>query len=103
MTVAVIDAFAAPTILYDVNRYSTDNGVPAFRHDQFKQIWAPGLVAEPATGDEQDWYGEETLDIEAVHRWRPALGSSSTRPTPIRTPTWTPPSTGSSTITSRRS
>ncbi len=71
VTVAVIDAFAAPTILYDVNRFSTDNGVPAFRHDQFKQIWAPGLVAEPATGDEQDWYGEETLDIEAVHEMAP--------------------------------
>jgi subtilase family serine protease len=71
VTVAVIDAFAAPTIVYDVNRFSTDNGVPAFRRGQFRQIWAPGLVAEPATGDEQGWYGEETLDIEAVHSMAP--------------------------------
>jgi len=71
VTVAVIDAFAAPTIVYDVNRFSTDNGVPAFKKGQFRQIWAPGLVAEPATGDEQGWYGEETLDIEAVHEMAP--------------------------------
>jgi len=71
VTVAVIDAFAAPTIVYDVNRFSTDNGVPPFRRHQFKQIWAPGLVTEAATGDEQDWYGEETLDIEAVHSMAP--------------------------------
>ncbi len=71
VTVAVIDAYAAPTIVYDVNRYSRDNGVAPFRRGQFRQIWAPGLVAEAAQGDEQDWYGEETLDIEAVHGMAP--------------------------------
>ena len=71
VTVAVIDAFAAPTIEYDVNRYSRDNGLPTMRRGQFKQIWAPGLAEAPATGDEQDWYGEETLDIEAVHSMAP--------------------------------
>jgi subtilase family serine protease len=71
VTVAVIDAYAAPTIVYDVNRYSKDNGVPTFKRGQFKQVWAPGLVAEPAQGDEQDWYGEETLDVEAVHSMAP--------------------------------
>jgi len=71
VTVAVIDAYAAPTIVYDVDRYSHDNGVPRFTRGQFRQIWAPGLVTEPAQGDEQDWYGEETLDIEAVHGMAP--------------------------------
>ena len=71
VTVAVIDAYAAPTIVFDVNRYSHDNHVPRFAHGQFRQIWAPGLVAEPVQGDEQDWYGEETLDIEAVHGMAP--------------------------------
>ncbi len=86
VTVAVIDAYAAPTIVYDVNRYSVDNGIPAFTRGQFTQVWAPGLVAEPAQGDEQDWYGEETLDVEAVHSMAPgarivyvgALSSSDT-------------------------
>ena len=71
VTVAVIDAYAAPTIVYDVNHYSTTNGVSPFRRGQFRQIWAPGLVAEPAQGDEQGWYGEETLDVEAVHGMAP--------------------------------
>ena len=71
VTVAVIDAYAAPTIVYDVNRYSKDNGVPTFKKGQFRQVWAPGLVTEPAQGDEQDWYGEETLDVEAVHSMAP--------------------------------
>ena len=71
VTVAVIDAYAAPTIVFDVNTYSRQNHVPPFRRGQFRQIWAPGLVAEPAQGDEQDWYGEETLDIEAVHGMAP--------------------------------
>ena len=71
VTVAIIDAYAAPTIVYDVNRYSKDNGVPTFTRGQFTQVWAPGLVAEPAQGDEQDWYGEETLDVEAVHSMAP--------------------------------
>lgn len=71
VTVAVIDAYAAPTIVADVNRYSKDNGVPTFAPGQFTQVWAPGLVAEPAQGDEQGWYGEETLDVEAVHGMAP--------------------------------
>ena len=71
VTVAVIDAFAAPTIVYDVNRYSKDNGVPTFRRGQFTQVWAPGLVQAPANDDEQGWYGEETLDVEAVHSMAP--------------------------------
>lgn len=71
VTVAIIDAYAAPTIVYDVDRYSKDNGIPTFTGGQFTQVWAPGLVAEPAQGDEQDWYGEETLDVEAVHSMAP--------------------------------
>jgi subtilase family serine protease len=86
VTVAVIDAYAAPTIVYDVNRYSRDNGVPTFTRGQFTQVWAPGLVSAPAQDDEQGWYGEETLDIEAVHSMAPgarivyvgALSSSDT-------------------------
>ncbi len=86
VTVAIIDAYAAPTIEYDVNRYSRDNGLPTMRRGQFKQVWAPGLVHSPPVGDEQGWYGEETLDVEAVHTMAPgadilyvgALSSDST-------------------------
>ena len=71
VTVAVIDAYAAPTIVYDVNRYSHDNGVPVFKRGQFRQIVDPGLATQPAQSDESGWYGEETLDIEAVHAMAP--------------------------------
>ena len=71
VTVAIIDAYAAPTIVYDVNRYSHDNGVPVFRPGQFEQILDPGLATQPPQSDESDWYGEETLDIEAVHSMAP--------------------------------
>jgi subtilase family serine protease len=41
VTVAVIDAFAAPTIQYDVNHFSTTNGVPAFKKGQFARSGRP--------------------------------------------------------------
>jgi len=71
VTVAVIDAYAAPTIVYDVNRYSRDNGLPPFKRGQFTQIVDPGLATQPPQEDEQGWYGEETMDIEAVHSMAP--------------------------------
>ena len=72
VTVAIIDAYAASTIVYDVNRYSHDNGVPVFKRGQFRQILDPGLATQPPQDDESGWYGEETLDIEAVHGMAPA-------------------------------
>jgi subtilase family serine protease len=78
VTVAITDAYAAPTILDDANTYATRNGQAPFRKNQFKQI----LPKKPfrygfddtVNGDlcgEQGWYGEETLDVEAVHAMAP--------------------------------
>jgi subtilase family serine protease len=74
-TVAVIDAFAAPTIVQDVNQWSTNRGLPTLKSNQFTQVVAPGTFKHPEKGlkqDPQGWYGEETLDIEAVHGMAPA-------------------------------
>jgi len=73
VTVAVIDAYASPTIVYDVNRYSKDEGLPQLKPGQFTQYVAPGTYNVPETPaqDPQGWYGEETLDIEAVHSMAP--------------------------------
>jgi subtilase family serine protease len=70
VTVAVTDAFASPTIEQDVRTYSRRHGLPAFRGDQFRQIVPPpdGFTNVERCGD---WYGEETLDIEAVHAMAP--------------------------------
>ncbi|HEX5922952.1 MAG TPA: S53 family peptidase [Baekduia sp.] len=78
VTVAITDAYAAPTILEDANTYAQRHGQRAFRSGQFKQI----LPKKPfrygfddtVNGDlcdEQGWYGEETLDVEAVHAMAP--------------------------------
>lgn len=72
-TVAVIDAYASPTILQDVNRWSTNRGVPVMNPGQLVQVVAPGTFRRPQNPkqDPQGWAGEETLDIEAVHGMAP--------------------------------
>lgn len=73
-TVAVIDAYASPTILQDVNQWSTNRGLPTMTPAQLVQIVPPGVYRRPQNRqqDPQGWYGEETLDIEAVHGMAPA-------------------------------
>ena len=74
-TVAIIDAYAAPTIAQDVNQWSTNRGLPTMKANQFTQVVAPGTYHHPERGlkqDPQGWYGEETLDVEAVHGMAPA-------------------------------
>jgi subtilase family serine protease len=73
-TVAIIDAYASPTILQDVNQWSRNRGLPTMSSSQFQQVVAPGTFRRPQnpSQDPQGWYGEETLDVEAVHGMAPA-------------------------------
>ena len=73
-TVAIIDAYASPTILQDVNQWSTNRGLPTMKSSQLVQVIAPGTYNRPQNPrqDPQGWYGEETLDVEAVHGMAPA-------------------------------
>ena len=72
VTVAVIDAYASPTIVQDVETYSSLHGLPSLR-GVFRQVVAPGTFRRPQNPaqDPQGWSGEETLDIEAVHTMAP--------------------------------
>ena len=72
-TVAIIDAYASPTIVQDVNQWSTNRGLPTMNGSQFTQVVAPGIFNKPQNNaqDPQGWYGEETLDVEAVHGMAP--------------------------------
>jgi len=73
-TVAIIDAYASPTILEDVNQWSNNRGVPTLGANHFTQVVAPGTFHHPERGlkqDPQGWSGEETLDVEAVHGMAP--------------------------------
>jgi len=70
--VAIVDAYAAPTIEQDTNTYSSRHGLPPVK---LSQVWAnPNLDnanGVPACGGANGWYGEETLDVEAVHGMAP--------------------------------
>jgi subtilase family serine protease len=72
VTVAIIDAYAAPTILADAQKYNQVHNQPEFAAGQFKQITpAANGYDDEAACDPQGWYGEETLDVEAVHAMAP--------------------------------
>jgi len=72
-TVAIIDAFASPTILHDVNEWSTNRGLPIMTNGQLVEVVPPGIYrrAENKQMDPRGWYSEETLDVEAVHGMAP--------------------------------
>jgi len=82
-TVAIIDPFASPTIVSDVNQWSVNRGLPPLSGSQFTQIVPPGAYnrATNKRWDPAAAYSEETLDVESVHGMAPAakivyLGSS---------------------------
>jgi subtilase family serine protease len=72
VTVAITDAYASPTLVQDVQRYNQVHHQPQFTAGQLSQSTpAPnGYDMVKACGP-QGWYGEETLDVEAVHAMAP--------------------------------
>ncbi|NKQ54111.1 S8/S53 family peptidase [Amycolatopsis sp. K13G38] len=76
-TVAIVDAFASPTLYADAAEYAkrNDPGNP-LRQSQFSEKVFPANPAqEPADQcDAAGWYGEQTLDVEAVHAMAPGAG-----------------------------
>lgn len=73
-TVAIVDAFGSPTIFNDARTYAQRNDPQhPLRRSQFKQfVYPPTKELEPPDQcDAAGWYGEETLDVEAVHAMAP--------------------------------
>jgi subtilase family serine protease len=82
-TVAVIDAYSSPTLTSDANTWSADHGLPkpklvindnALERDQPQGPTIPTdvpIVGGLSLQDPQGWFGEETLDVEAVHAMAP--------------------------------
>jgi subtilase family serine protease len=72
-TIAIVDAYAAPTIRKDANTYAVRHGGQPFAPGQFKQSTPDSYsygYEDTVNGNlcrENGWYGEETLDVEAVH------------------------------------
>jgi subtilase family serine protease len=71
-TVAIVDAYASPTMRSDANTYAKVTGDPGFRGGQYRQYQAgPYTLTAADLCDAQGWYGEETLDVESVHGQAP--------------------------------
>jgi subtilase family serine protease len=68
-TIAIVDAYASPTMLADATQYATNHGEPTFKPGQYTEI------ATPANFEFQDlcgdWTPEEALDVEMSHGFAP--------------------------------
>jgi subtilase family serine protease len=71
VTVAIIDAYASPTMLDDANAYARAFGEPAFASGQYTETTFGPFDLQDECGGEGGWNGEETLDVEAVHGMAP--------------------------------
>lgn len=69
-TVAIVDAYASPTIKSDANTYFSRHGVIPFRPGQFAQL-TPSSFTHTTLCGASGWFVEESLDVEAVHSMAP--------------------------------
>jgi len=71
VTVAVVDAFAAPTLYADAHRYSVKNQPgQVLAASQFSELLAK-RYEDIEECEAPEWFGEQTLDVEAVHATAP--------------------------------
>ncbi|MFJ2826327.1 protease pro-enzyme activation domain-containing protein [Streptomyces sp. NPDC087263] len=69
--VAITDAYASPTIAYDAATYAKKHGDAKYSSGQLHQA-LPSTYTRTEECGASGWYGEETLDVEAVHAVAPA-------------------------------
>jgi subtilase family serine protease len=69
--VAITDAYASPYIAADASTYAAKHGDAPYRGGQLKQV-TPTDYTNTEECSASGWYGEETLDVEAVHAVAPA-------------------------------
>ncbi|WP_369168859.1 protease pro-enzyme activation domain-containing protein [Streptomyces sp. R28] len=68
--IAITDAYASPTIAFDAATYAKRNGDAAYTSGQLRQV-LPAKYTRTEECSAAGWYGEETLDVEAVHAVAP--------------------------------
>ncbi|MFE9094326.1 protease pro-enzyme activation domain-containing protein [Streptomyces sp. NPDC007264] len=68
--VAITDAYASPTIAFDAATYAKKHGDAAYTTGQLRQVLPKNYTKTEECGA-AGWYGEETLDVEAVHAVAP--------------------------------
>ncbi len=72
VTVAIVDAYASPTLFADAHEYAAlndpSNPLPK---SQFSELLSPTFNDGPACQTQSGWYPEQHLDVEAVHAAAP--------------------------------
>ena len=73
-TVAIIDAFASPTLYADAAEYASRNDpgnqLSPSQYSEY-DFQTNAALEPPNQCDAAGWYGEQTLDVEAVHAMAP--------------------------------
>ncbi|HEY1489305.1 MAG TPA: S53 family peptidase [Micromonosporaceae bacterium] len=67
VTVAIIDAYASPTMLADSDQLSASQGEPQLTSGQYTETVMGPFTDQAECGGEFGWNEEESLDVEAVH------------------------------------
>jgi subtilase family serine protease len=70
VTVAIVDAYASPTLMADANRYAANHDLPKLKSGvNFSQIIPVGIydVSPTETCGPYGWWEEQSLDMAAVH------------------------------------
>jgi len=72
VTVAIVDAYASPTLFSDAHEYASINDPSnPLTKSQFSEL-VPSKFNHPSDCQSPgSWYGEQTLDVEAVHATAP--------------------------------
>jgi subtilase family serine protease len=70
-TVAITDAYDSPRLQGDADTYSSRHGEPTFGPGQFEDRSVPEDVSTEEDCEGNTWYGEQTLDVEAIHGMAP--------------------------------
>jgi subtilase family serine protease len=71
-TVAIVDAYDSPTLFSDAQTYAANNDPSnPLEPSQFSDIGATKFNDGAECQGQGDWYGEQTLDVEAVHATAP--------------------------------
>ncbi|NUR25723.1 MAG: S8 family serine peptidase [Catenulispora sp.] len=73
VTVAVVGAYASPTMLADANRYAMNHGERLLTPTQYREVLPPSYnhLTDDVCEAPSAWATEEALDVEAVHAMAP--------------------------------
>ncbi|MEY9893465.1 putative cell wall-binding protein [Catenulispora sp. MAP5-51] len=70
-TVAIVDAYASPTMAQDETTYNNQFHQQQFRPGQYREVTDTAAYNNQAACDPSKWSEEESLDVEAVHNMAP--------------------------------